>query len=138
VHGCGRDAGECGGQAAEGGVPVDVLHRDRDDLGQHGGEQFLGRHGGRHVHGCGRDAGECGGQAAEGGVPVDVLHRDRGEVVALAGPGAELGHDHGVGAEVVEEVAVDRHVVDVQDLRQHLDERPLGVRGGEAVASGGG
>ena len=55
---------------------------------------------------------ERGGQAADRRVLVDVLHRHRRQVVALADAGAELGHDHRVGAQVVEEVAVDRHPVD--------------------------
>ena len=51
-----------------------------------------------------RVGGEGCGEAADGGVLVDVLHRHRGQVGALAHPGAEAGHQHRVGAEVVEEV----------------------------------
>ena len=36
---------------------------------------------------------------------VDVRHRHRGQVGLFAHSGAEAGHEHGVGAEVVEEVA---------------------------------
>ena len=42
--------------------------------------------------------GERAGQRGDRGVPVDVLDRDGGQVGALAQPGAELGHQHRVGA----------------------------------------
>ena len=40
-------------------------------------------------------------------------------------PRAELGHHHRVGTEVVEEVAVDRHLLDVHEVGQHLGKRAL-------------
>ena len=36
--------------------------------------------------------------------------------------------DLGIGAEFVEEMAVDRHVIDVQDLGEHLGEGGLDAR----------
>ena len=48
----------------------------------------------------------------------------------LADAGAELGHQHRVGAQVVEEVSVDRRIVDADDAAQDLGEDPLGGGGG--------
>ena len=59
---------------------------------------------------------------------VDVLHGHRHKVGAFSDAGAELGHHQGVRAQVVEEVAVDRHTVDVQDVGENLGERRLGHR----------
>jgi hypothetical protein len=59
-------------------------------------------------------------------VLVDVLDRHRREVAALPDPGAELGHQQGVGTEVVEEMTVDRHVLDAHDATKQLGERLLG------------
>ncbi len=71
-----------------------------------------GRRGGRDRH----------RQASDRGMRVDVLHRYRGQVTALSHAGAELRHEQGIGAEVVEEVAVDRHLALAQDSRQQLSE----------------
>ena len=49
-------------------------------------------------------------------------YRHRRQVVPLADPRAEPGHHHRVGTQVVEEVAVDRHALDAQDLGEHLGE----------------
>ena len=71
----------------------------------------------------GRDvAGQGRCEAPDRRVLVDVLHRHRRQVVPLAHPRAEAGHQHRVGAEVVEEVAVDRHVLGAHDAGQHLRE----------------
>ena len=52
-----------------------------------------------------------------------------GRSARLRDPGAELRHDHRVGAEVVEEVAVDRHLLHAQDVGEHLGEAALRLRG---------
>ena len=66
------------------------------------------------------------GQASDRRVPVDILHRHGRQVGPLPGPRAEVGHHHRVGAEVVEEVAVDRHLLDTDDVSQHIGEARLG------------
>ena len=77
-----------------------------------------------------RPAGAARRQAADRRVPVDVLDRHRRQVVPLAHPGAEPRHHHRVRTQVVEEVRVDRHLLDVQHARQHLGQRrsPRGRR----------
>ena len=72
-------------------------------------------------------ASSAAGQASDRRVPVDLLHRHRRQVGPLPDPCAEVGHHHRVGAEVVEEVAVDRHPLDTDDVRQHLGEDRLGA-----------
>ena len=69
---------------------------------------------------------ERGGQAAHRRVQVDVLHRHRRQAAALADRGVEPGHQQRAGAEVVEEMAVDRDPLDVQDARPAA--RPARVR----------
>ena len=72
-------------------------------------------------------------QAPDRGMPVDVLHRRRRQVGPLPDPGAEMGHHQRVGAQVVEEVAVRRHLLDVHDVGQHPGQAVL-----EAARRGGG
>jgi hypothetical protein len=69
--------------------------------------------------------GEDRGKHSDRRLLVDVRHRHRREVVPFAHPRAEPGHQHGVGAEVVEEVAVDRHVLGAHDIGQHFREESL-------------
>src|SRR5256714_7226118 len=56
---------------------------------------------------------------------VDVLHRYRRQVSALPHSRAEMGHHQRVGTELIEEVAIDRHAVDAQDVGEHLGEDAL-------------
>ena len=51
-------------------------------------------------------------------------------------PGAEPGHHHRVGAQVVEEVAVDRHPLDVHHLSQYVGEDPLAQLGAATSTTG--
>ncbi len=51
-------------------------------------------------------------------IPVDVLHRDRRQVRTLPDPRTEMRHHQRVGAQVVEEVTVGRHLPRTHDLRQ--------------------
>ena len=53
---------------------------------------------------------------------------DTGARLGCFDAGTELGHHQGVGAQVVEEVAVDRDAVNVQNAGQDLAERLLGRR----------
>jgi hypothetical protein len=53
---------------------------------------------------------------------VDVADRDRRQVGPFPQPGAEPGHHHRVRTQVVEHVAVGRHVLDAQHLGQDLRE----------------
>ena len=61
-------------------------------------------------------------QTSYRGMRVDVLHRDLRQVTALAHARAELRHEQRVGAEVIEEVAVDWHLVHAQDSGKQLSE----------------
>ena len=84
----------------------------------------------RHDLHRGSRLGERRREAPDRRVAVDVLDRDRRQVVTFADPSAEAGHEHGVRAQVVEEVGVGRRLFDAHHLGQHLGERPLqGVRG---------
>jgi hypothetical protein len=100
------------------------------DIGQHLSEQPLalgdsgliaGRISGHDIVGKGL------GKAPDRRVLVDVLHRHRRQVVPLADPRAEAGHQHRIGTEVVEEVAVSRHMPGARDIGQHLSEQPLAL-----------
>src|SRR5207247_11413870 len=64
---------------------------------------------------------------------VDVLYRYRWQVPSLPHPRTEMGHHQRVGAQLLEEVAVDRHAVDAQDTGQHFGEDALGAKGGGAA-----
>ena len=94
---------------------------DPHDAGQHLGERPLER-AAVAGHWAGRPAAPPPGGYR--GVLVDVLHRHRRQVVPLPHPGAELGHHQRVGTQVVEEVRIDRHPLDVHDARQHLGKGP--------------
>ena len=89
-------------------------------------------HSGRGV-GQGRRVGEGRGQAADRRMPVDVLHRYRRQIPAFPDPGAEMGHDQRVGAQLIEEVAAGRHLLGVHDARQDLGQGSLDA-GGAPVA----
>jgi hypothetical protein len=62
-------------------------------------------------------------------VQVDVLHRRWRQVRLLADAGREPGHEQRVGAQVVEEMAVDRHPFDAEGARERLGEDLLGGGG---------
>ena len=66
-------------------------------------------------------------QAPDRGMRVDVLHRHRGQVLPLADPRAELGHHQRVGTHLVEEVAIDGHLLDLHHVGQHLGEHSHGA-----------
>src|SRR5829696_7156193 len=59
---------------------------------------------------------------------VNILYRYRRQLWPLSDPGAELGHHHRVGAQIVKEVAIDRDPLDAHDLSQDLGEGALGAR----------
>ncbi len=85
----------------------------------------------------GRRNGERRGQAGDGRVLVDVLHRHRRQPGPLPDPGAEVRHDHGVGAQVIEEVAVGRYLIGVYDLGQDRGQVPgAPVLGGRSFPDG--
>src|SRR5437867_4478810 len=62
-------------------------------------------------------------------MPVDVLHRYRRQISALPHSRAEMGHHQRVSTELIEEVAIDRHAVDAQDVSEHLGEDAFGAGG---------
>ena len=66
---------------------------------------------------------ERAGQTVGRRVPVHILDRHRRQAVPLPRPGTEPRHHHRVRTQVVEEVRIDRHLLDVQNPRQHLRER---------------
>jgi hypothetical protein len=55
-------------------------------------------------------------ESSDRGMPVDVPHRHRRQVGPLAHTGAEVRHHQRVDAQVVEEVAVRRHVVSTDEI----------------------
>src|SRR2546425_7806491 len=61
-------------------------------------------------------------------MPVDVLHGYRRQVPLLPHARAELGHDQGVSAQFIKEVALDGQTIDAQDVSQELGEGALGTR----------
>ena len=64
-------------------------------------------------------------QAPDRRMPVDILHRDRWQVSLFPGARAEAGHHQRVSTQVIEEVAIDRHLVHLHDVSQDVREQPL-------------
>ncbi len=64
-------------------------------------------------------------------VHVNVAHRGAGPFLARAQPGAEAGHQQGIGAEIIEEMILDIDVVHLQDIAQRLRHEALLVGGGQ-------
>ncbi len=109
-------------------VAVDRHVLGAHDIGQHLREESLafGESGQIVSRISGQDvAGEGRCKAPDRRVLVDVRHRHRRQVGPLAHPRAETGHQHRVGTEVIEEVAVNRHVLGAHDIGQHLREASL-------------
>jgi hypothetical protein len=77
---------------------------------------------------CGRFGcvGECRRQTADRRIAVDVPHGHRRQILAFPDPCAEVGHHQRVGAQVVEEVTVERYVFLAYDTGQDLREDGLG------------
>ena len=59
---------------------------------------------------------------------VDLLHGHLGQVRLLAHPGTELRHHQGVGAQVREEVTVDRDTLDPKDARTDRELKEIQAR----------
>src|SRR5919197_4310580 len=78
-----------------------------------------------------RTVGDRRGECTDRWMRINVLHRYRRQVAALPYPRAELRHHQRVGAEIIKEMAVVRHLVDVEDARQQL-----GVLGGDGAGRG--
>ena len=97
------------------------------------GRRGLGR---RRDGRLGRGVGERRRQTPDRRTAVHVLHRHRRQVVPLPDPGAEVRHDQGVGAQIVEEVAVERDMVPLHDTREHLGEDLLGAASGAGRVPG--
>ncbi len=107
-----------------------AIQRENQEL-KHSAQQIAARAPGRRRLGLNRRdgfgcVGECGCQTADRGISVDVPHRHRRQILALSHPGAEMCHDQRVGAQVVEEVAVEGYRFLAYDTGQDLREDGLG------------
>lgn len=122
-------AGYPGVPLGHGGPGTEAVHGEDQELQYaaqniaRGAARRRRRLGGSRGSRCdGRGLGERRRQSADRRVAVDVPHRHRRQVVPLPDPGAELRHDQGVGAQVVEEVAVEGDMLALHDPGQHLGE----------------
>ena len=153
LHNSRCDVRECGGQAFDRRVLVDVFDRHRRQIrplsnpgaepGHHHRvrtkiieEVAVHRHpldlhdisehvGEDPLDGHRRGVRKCRGQASDRTVLVDVLDRHRRQIRPLPNPGTEPGHHHRVRTKIIEEVAVHRHPLDLHDISEHVGEDPL-------------
>ena len=102
------------------------LPRAAHDVRQHAD----GRHRGRLGHGHRRRrrlaVWQRRGERSDGRILVDVLHRDGGQAAGLADLGGEVREHQRIRAQVVEEVALHRDLVQPDDLGQRLGQHGFG------------
>ncbi|HTI14170.1 MAG TPA: hypothetical protein VL461_06305 [Dictyobacter sp.] len=70
---------------------------------------------------------KCCHQTLDRWVAVDILHRHRRHIRPLPEPSTELGHYQRIGPQIIKEMAINSHLLDMQDASEHLRENPLDV-----------